>query len=270
MPPHVRGRPRINPAAPPSTTSPSPKRPRTRGNIGNLRYQNAVFSLIAERLDGTVIEGHTRPEPPPSIDNPQTTTTRQRTTAGNGPKPPTKASEARARKQQEKKRQRRLARNERETQMNNLSFVDEPREVNNGRLPPPPERLLHHNQSPPKTPVQSPIITPQQTRHVAFSFDHHGNRSSQPCTPSHTSRPLHNRTPSHHSAAGSNISCHQTPQSARSRRLFAPPKGKIRAKAKDVWFFFSKPSKQNGDMNSCKLCKYVIILRWQLFTFSSK
>ncbi|KIJ38198.1 hypothetical protein M422DRAFT_259104 [Sphaerobolus stellatus SS14] len=111
-------------------------RPQTRGNTGNFRYQNAVFSITAQRP----------------------TTTRQRTIAGKGkaPKPPTKAAETRAHKQQEKKRKQRLACNEHEAIANDLAFDDElphQAEVN---------QPLHNNPIPSQPLLQNPTATPQQ------------------------------------------------------------------------------------------------------------
>ncbi|KIJ45776.1 hypothetical protein M422DRAFT_46409 [Sphaerobolus stellatus SS14] len=215
---------------------------------------NAVFSITAEWVDGTVIGGHTRPEPPPSTNDHQPTTTRQRTIAGKGkaPKPPTKAAETRARKQREKKRKQRLAHNKHEAIANDLAFDDEPphqAEVN---------QPLRNNPIPSQPLLQNPTATPQHPdRRVSFAVDQHGNTSPHFFTPTHIPNPqstMRNRSPSCQSATGSSISYRRTPQSTRSRCLFAPPKGVTKCKATDVWFFFRKPTKQNGTINICMLC----------------
>ena len=134
MPPQTHRKAQITQASPPSqshllestNTEINTNRPQTQGNTGNFRYQNALFSLTAEWVDGTVVRGHQQPEPLPPVTEQPTIQRRAATSKPKGAKPPTKATEARTCKQQEKNWQQCLAHNKHEALAADLTFNDGP------------------------------------------------------------------------------------------------------------------------------------------------
>ncbi|KIJ48244.1 hypothetical protein M422DRAFT_66368 [Sphaerobolus stellatus SS14] len=228
----------------PVVTHPNPNRLQTRGTGGNARYQRAIFSIAAEKDDGTVRNGW---EPPPDpTPEPQPQPRRPREV---GPKPPTKITEARQRKDRTRKRQQRLARNEREDERNNISRIFD--ENDGAQQPSTP--LSDNEDFPPQEPsLLSPSIpthyTPRGSRHVAFAASLSTPTRHSPFT-SHRARTTLDRIP----PSVQTVRHRSTPHSAgRPQATVVLSPKKKQGRAKDVWFFFAKSPKSFNTF--CRLC----------------